>query len=94
MRGCGPFVHDDETDRPPAIFGAKVTLHVGPKRPARVLLPVIPSNERRARSKNVQVRSTQSRSRKIKTSTQRALTTPRKTTASTQRARRKRTTRK
>ena len=42
MRGCGPFVHDDETDRPPAVFGGKVTLHVGPKRPAHVLLPVIP----------------------------------------------------
>ncbi|HET9403216.1 MAG TPA: CocE/NonD family hydrolase, partial [Burkholderiales bacterium] len=30
MRGCGPFVHDDETDRPPAVFGGKVTLHMGP----------------------------------------------------------------
>jgi len=45
MRGCGPFVHDDETDRPPAVFGGKVTLHVGPKRPAHVLLPVIPANK-------------------------------------------------
>jgi predicted acyl esterase len=42
MRGCGPFVHDDETDRPPAVFGGKVTLHVGPQRPAHVLLPIIP----------------------------------------------------
>jgi predicted acyl esterase len=42
MRGCGPFLHDDEADRPPAVFGGKVTLHVGPKRPAHVLLPVIP----------------------------------------------------
>jgi hypothetical protein len=42
MRGCGPFVHDDEADRPPVVFGGKVTLHVGPKRPAHVLLPVIP----------------------------------------------------
>jgi len=42
MRGCGPFVHDDETDRPPAVFGGKVTRHMGPKRPAHVLLPVIP----------------------------------------------------
>jgi uncharacterized protein len=43
MRGCGPFMHDDETDRPPAIFGDKVKLHVGPDRPAHVLLPVIPT---------------------------------------------------
>ena len=45
MRGCGPFVHDDEADRPPAIFGGKVTLHMGPQRPARVLLPVIPAKK-------------------------------------------------
>jgi len=42
MRGCGPFVHDDPEDRPLKVFGGKVTLHMGPKRPARVLLPVIP----------------------------------------------------
>lgn len=43
MRGCGPFVHDDDTDRPPAIFGGKARLHTGPDRPAHVLLPVIPA---------------------------------------------------
>jgi uncharacterized protein len=43
MRGCGPFEHDDETDRPPAVFGGKVTLHFGPTQPSAVLLPVIPS---------------------------------------------------
>ncbi len=42
MRGCGPFEHDDPTDRPPAIFDTKVTLHFGAKRPAALLLPVIP----------------------------------------------------
>ncbi len=42
MRGCGPFVHDDETDRPPEVFGGKVTLHFGPARQAHALLPVIP----------------------------------------------------
>jgi predicted acyl esterase len=42
MRGCGPFEHDDPTDRPPEIFGGKVTLHSGPSRPAVLLLPVIP----------------------------------------------------
>ena len=41
MRGCGPFVHDDPTDRPPEIFGGKVTLHAGPEYRAQVLLPVI-----------------------------------------------------
>ena len=42
MRGCGPFVHDDPQDRPPEIFGGKVTLHAGAKRQPYVLLPVIP----------------------------------------------------
>jgi predicted acyl esterase len=45
MRGCGPFMHDDETDRPPAVFGGRVTLHLGPSRPAHVLLPVIPPKQ-------------------------------------------------
>jgi predicted acyl esterase len=43
MRGCGPFVHDDPEDRPPELFGGKVTLHVSPERAAYVLLPVIPA---------------------------------------------------
>ena len=42
MRGCGPFEHDDPTDRPPAIFGGQVTLHFGPNRKSSVLLPIIP----------------------------------------------------
>jgi len=41
MKGCGPFTHDDETDRPPAIFGGDVTLHFD--RQPYVLLPIIPS---------------------------------------------------
>jgi len=41
MKGCGPFTHDDETDRPPAVFGGKVTLHF--EKQPYVLLPIIPS---------------------------------------------------
>ena len=40
MKGCGPFTHDDETDRPPAIFGGKVTLHFENK--PFLLLPIVP----------------------------------------------------
>jgi predicted acyl esterase len=43
MRGCGPFMHDDPNDRPPEVFGGKVTLHFGPGFEAGVLLPVIPA---------------------------------------------------
>jgi predicted acyl esterase len=42
MRGCGPFEHDDPTDRPPAIFGGQVTLHFGADRKSSVLLPIVP----------------------------------------------------
>lgn len=40
--GVGPFRHTDPIDRPAAVFGGEVTLHAGPDRPARLLLPVIP----------------------------------------------------
>jgi uncharacterized protein len=42
MKGCGPFVHDDPVDRPPAIFAGRTTLHIGPRRPAYLLLPIVP----------------------------------------------------
>ena len=41
--GVGPFRHTDPIDRPAAVFGGEVTLHAGPDRPARLLLPVIPA---------------------------------------------------
>jgi predicted acyl esterase len=45
--GCGPFLHDDPRDRPPAIYGGKTTIHLGGGRDNFVLLPIIP--ERTAR---------------------------------------------
>ena len=41
LTGCGPFLHDDARDRPPAVFHNQVKLHFGPQRHAYVLLPVI-----------------------------------------------------
>ena len=41
--GVGPFRHDHPKDRPAAVFGGDVTLHVGPDKPAHVLLPIIPA---------------------------------------------------
>jgi predicted acyl esterase len=40
--GVGPFQHNDPQDRPPEIFGRRVTLHCGPKQPSHLLVPVIP----------------------------------------------------
>ncbi len=45
MKGCGPFLHDDPQDRPPAIFGGKTTLYAGSDRAAYVLLPIIPKGD-------------------------------------------------
>ncbi|MGD9764938.1 MAG: CocE/NonD family hydrolase [Candidatus Binatia bacterium] len=41
-RGVGPFRHQDEADRPPAIFGGEITLHTEAKRTPYLVLPVIP----------------------------------------------------
>lgn len=43
--GCGPFLHDDPRDRPPALFAGTTTVHLGPTRPLRLLLPVIPPED-------------------------------------------------
>jgi predicted acyl esterase len=43
LRGCGPFLHNDPMDRPPDIFGGKMTLHAEKDRQPYLLLPVIPS---------------------------------------------------
>jgi uncharacterized protein len=40
--GCACFLHNDPRDRPPEIFGGKVTLHGGPDRNPYILLPIIP----------------------------------------------------
>jgi predicted acyl esterase len=40
--GCGPFVHDDPTDRDPGVMGGVTTIHLGPGHPGSVLLPVVP----------------------------------------------------
>ena len=42
LTGCGPFLHDDPTDRPTDVFGGVTTLHFGPEHPAELRLPVIP----------------------------------------------------
>ena len=41
-RGTGGMTHADPDDRPPEVFDAVVTLHIGPGSPCSLLLPVIP----------------------------------------------------
>ena len=42
-RGVGPFTHTNPQDRPPDVFGGRVTLHAGGSRGSYLLLPIIPS---------------------------------------------------
>jgi hypothetical protein len=45
MRGCGIYLHDDEQDRPAAIYGGTTTVHTAPGRPSFLLLPGLPESE-------------------------------------------------
>ncbi|WP_197046649.1 CocE/NonD family hydrolase [Oceanobacillus salinisoli] len=41
-KGCGPFLHEDPSDRPEEIYGGEVTIHTGPEYSSYLLLPIIP----------------------------------------------------
>ncbi len=40
----GAFMHDDPRDRPPELFGGRVTVHAGGAYPSSLLLPFIPAD--------------------------------------------------
>jgi hypothetical protein len=42
-RGVGPFQHADPKDRPPEIFGGRITLYSGGERDSYLLMPAIPA---------------------------------------------------
>ena len=46
LKGCGPFLHDDPRDRPPAIFDGTTSLHFGRGSASYLLLPIIPPKKR------------------------------------------------
>jgi predicted acyl esterase len=46
LKGCGPFLHDDPRDRPPAIFSGTTSLHFGRSKQPYLLLPIIPPKKR------------------------------------------------
>jgi hypothetical protein len=48
LKGCGPFLHDDPRDRPPAIFNGTTSLHFGRGKTPYLLLPIIPPKKRAA----------------------------------------------
>jgi len=44
LTGCGPFLHTDERDRPPEVFGRDVTIHTGGDHRSYLMVPVIPAS--------------------------------------------------
>src|SRR6202142_1295020 len=52
LTGCGPFLHNDPRDRPPAIFDGTTTLHFSASKAAYLLLPVIPPKKQAAGKKS------------------------------------------
>ena len=46
LKGCGPFLHDDPRDRPPALFNGISTLHFASGKMPYLLLPIIPPKKR------------------------------------------------
>ena len=49
LTGCGPFLHNDPRDRPPAIFNGTTSLHFGRGKAPYLLLPIIPPKKQAAR---------------------------------------------
>jgi predicted acyl esterase len=50
LKGCGPFLHNDPTDRPPAVFSGTTSLHFGRGKASCLLLPIIPPKKQQART--------------------------------------------
>lgn len=42
LTGCGPFLHNDETNRPGDVYGGQVTVHTGGKYASYLQLPIVP----------------------------------------------------
>lgn len=45
LLGCGPFLHNEPRDRKKGIYDGKTTVHIDPKNPPYVLVPIIPENK-------------------------------------------------
>jgi hypothetical protein len=45
LKGCGPFLHNDPVNRPPAIYSGTTSLTFGRGKPPFLLLPVIPAKK-------------------------------------------------
>jgi hypothetical protein len=51
LKGCGPFLHDDPRNRPPALFNGVTTLHFAGEKMPYLLLPIVPPKKQAAAKK-------------------------------------------
>jgi len=51
LTGCGPFLHNDPRDRPPAIFNGTTALHFASGKAPYLMLPIIPPKKQAAGKK-------------------------------------------
>jgi hypothetical protein len=51
LTGCGPFLHNDPRDRPPAIFNGTTSLHFGRGKQPYLLLPIVPPKKQAGRKR-------------------------------------------
>jgi uncharacterized protein len=49
LTGCGPFLHDDQRDRPPEVFAGVTGLHFGAAARPYLLLPIISAKQKRGK---------------------------------------------
>jgi predicted acyl esterase len=63
LKGCGPFLHDDLSDRPPEVFAGITTLHFGKRHQPFLLLPIVPP-KRQAQRKQGRGRRQEDQSRR------------------------------
>ena len=53
LTGCGPFLHNDPRDRPPAVFNGTTGLHFGRGKAPYLLLPIIPPKKQAGGKKTI-----------------------------------------
>jgi predicted acyl esterase len=52
LKGCGPFLHDDPRDRPPALFSGITTLKFRGTKASYLLLPIVPPKKQAGAAKH------------------------------------------
>jgi len=47
LRGSGPFLHNDPSNRPASVFSGRTSIHLGGKHKSFLRLPIVPATRTR-----------------------------------------------